>query len=163
MVARNYGEADLIVLKEPRMTLVASLWKAALRAGGYQLAFVIPVRNPLEVAQSLKARDGFTRNRGLLLWTSYMLRAERETRGERRVFVTFEDLLADPEAALDRMERKLAFRFPRRTWESAAEIEEFLRADLKTEAKSPISALAGPLTPIRRLYEHLQAAAEDAP
>ena len=163
LIGANYGDAELIVFKDPRATLVADLWKAALQEAGYQLAFVIPVRNPLEVAQSLQARDGFTRNRGLLLWTSYMLAAERATRGERRVFVAFDSLLANPEAALDRIERKLAFRFPRRTWDSANETEAFLRTDLKRDAKAPLYTLSGPLEPVRKLYDHLQAAAEDAP
>src|ERR1019366_6499945 len=50
----------------------------------------------LEVAQSLEKRDGLPLAHGCLLWLRHVLDAERETRGSRRVFVHYHDLLSDP-------------------------------------------------------------------
>lgn len=163
LIRSEYDGAALILLDEPRIAHLAELWKAALREEGYQLAFVVPVREPLQVAAALKSREGLTRNRALLLWTSYMLAAERASRGERRVFLSLEGLAADAEGVLDRLERKLALRLPRRTWDNAAEIEERLRVSAPLPAAPPATTLTGPLSPIRKLFDHLHAAAGDAP
>ena len=42
--------------------------------------FVIPVRNPLEVAASLKERNDLSTDQALLLWLRHVLEVERDTR-----------------------------------------------------------------------------------
>ena len=41
----------MIVLKDPRITVLTSFWDRALREAGYVPHYVIMVRNPLEVAE----------------------------------------------------------------------------------------------------------------
>ena len=150
----------LLVLDDPRHTRLAALWTAALDAEGWRCGFVVLVRPPGAAAAALKAAEGVTRNAGLLLWASYMLQADRVARGGRRVAVAFDRLAADPEAELDRIERGLGLRLPRRTWDSAAEIEALLR-DGGPAPAGP--ALPPALAPLHDLHGHLQASAQDEP
>jgi hypothetical protein len=56
---------------------------------------VIPVRSPLEVATSLKKRNAFSLNRGMLLWLRHVLDAERDSRGMDRSVIFWADLRRD--------------------------------------------------------------------
>jgi len=91
----NYGSAGTLVLKDPRVSLLSPLWRAALEQAGCTVTFVIMVRDPLEVAQSIAARDGSPVSASMMVWLSHMLAIERDTRSVSRVFVRYTDLLED--------------------------------------------------------------------
>jgi glycosyltransferase involved in cell wall biosynthesis len=95
-VRQDFGDAATFVVKDPRMCRLMPLWRRVLDQVGAQGRYAIPLRNPLEVARSLEKRDGLPLAQGCLLWLRNMLDAERETRGSPRVFVHYQDLLADP-------------------------------------------------------------------
>jgi len=96
LLRTQFADNDSIVLKDPRMPLVAASWDAALRANGWRPAFIVPVRDPLEVAHSLAARDGLDRDEALALWCEYMRRIERFAHARDDVlFVRSGALLAD--------------------------------------------------------------------
>ena len=94
-LAENYSPRHPLVMKDPRISLLVPLWARALRDAGHEPIFVLMLRDPREVAASLAARNDLPFGRGLLLWASTMFAAERATRNERRLFVPFDDLLAD--------------------------------------------------------------------
>ena len=54
------------------------------------------MRHPIEIAHSLKSRNGFSLNHGLFLWYHYIKTIERSTRQKPRFFVNFEALIKDP-------------------------------------------------------------------
>ncbi|NOG53997.1 MAG: hypothetical protein HND57_06660 [Planctomycetes bacterium] len=118
-------------MKDPRLCRLVPLWLDALRALQAEAAFVIPIRNPLEVAQSLEARDGMSVNQGLLLWLRHFLTAERDTRGCRRAFCHYTSLLDDWRAVIDAIEQRLNLSLPRRTHRAEAEIDQFLTSSAR--------------------------------
>lgn len=122
---QNYGARALPVIKDPRASVLARLWRAALEAGGHKPVYLVMVRHPLEVAGSLRARDGFPIEKGLLLWTAYMMAVERDTRGADRVFIAYDDLLDDWSGVLDRVERAVGAPLPGRT-AAVADIAAYL-------------------------------------
>lgn len=79
--------------KDPRLCRVLPLWTGLLAAAEVTPRYVLAVRHPRDVAASLGARDRIGEARGLLLWLSHLLDAERATRGARRVVVHYEDLI----------------------------------------------------------------------
>lgn len=91
----DYSDAVLFVVKDPRMCRLVPLWLQVLDQFGAEPLFVIVVRNPLEVAASLEARNGFPPAKSMLLWLRQFLAAERDTRGMKRSLVSYEDLLDD--------------------------------------------------------------------
>ena len=163
ILRNNYGESDFIVLKEPRTSILLDIWVEALKQEDYEISYIIMVRHPEEVALSLQARDGFHKNKSLLLWATYMASAEQGTRGCRRIFVKHDDLIFDPEKVLDRVEADLGLIFPRRSWDSALEIQQFLKSELKhhTVSRPPKSAKA--FSELYRFYSYLDSASQGEP
>jgi hypothetical protein len=162
IIRSNWSDSTTIVFKEPRTAILLDVWLAALGSEGYRTSFVIMVRNPIEVAASLRARDKISKNSSLVLWSTYMLASEVGTREHPRVFVNYDDLLDDPEVVLDRIESTLDLNLPRRTWESASDIEEFLDRQERHQLAAGGIGLKG-FQPVDRYYKFLEGAANGAP
>ncbi len=83
------------VWKDPTTCLTLPFWLAALTVSP---VFVLVVRNPLEVAESMCLRwPQFSKELSLALWQRYMRHALAHIRG-MPVFVTrYEDMLKDPD------------------------------------------------------------------
>jgi len=131
VLRQEFADAPLFVLKDPRICKLASFWMEVLAAEGVEPAFVLPIRNPIEVAQSLATRDAIDQSHGLLFWLRYALAAESVTRGRRRVFTEFGALLAGPEAMVNRLSEGLGVVWPRVSALSEVEISEFLTPELR--------------------------------
>jgi hypothetical protein len=85
--------------KEPRTTILLPFWKSLIR----NIRFVICVRNPLEVAQSVAARDRIPIRVGAFLWHQYMHAAIRDTEGCPAFFTFYDDYFKDSPAEFDRL------------------------------------------------------------
>ena len=156
-----YGPAPLIVLKDPRVSVLGRFWRAALEQAGYMPRYVVMVRNPLEVAASLAKRNGFSREKSLLLWSSYMIAAERDTRDAPRVFVSYDHLLGDWRANLSRIERELGVTLPGRTSTASVEADRFLTTELRHHAERvPLESHSSVWGPAKSLHAWFTAAAE---
>ena len=86
LLRSEYGDAPQFVLKDPRICRLMPLWLGALEEIGATPHIVLPLRNPLEVAASLRGRDEKTdlTARSLLMWLRYVLDGERYSRGYAR-------------------------------------------------------------------------------
>jgi hypothetical protein len=136
LFAEEYGDAAIPLLKDPRVSVLAPLWRPVLEAAGFELRVVIPVRHPLAVAGSLARRDGFPIAKSVLLWTSYMLAAEAGSRGLPRAFVDYDALLADWRPQVARIEAAHGAPLPDLSAKAAAEIDAFLSPELRHNAES---------------------------
>ena len=87
------------MLKEPRFCLLLP----ALRDFLSNCVCLHIVRNPLEVARSLKGRNGFSISGGLALWETYNRRAIGGSENLPRVPVSHESLMLHPMETLDRI------------------------------------------------------------
>ena len=111
-LAQEITADQLYAFKDPRLSILLPLWQPCFAAAGIADHYAILVRNPLEIAQSLAARNGFTSNHSLALWLQYMLAAERHTRGRPRGFVDFEQLMATPDQCVEAMFRATGLAIP---------------------------------------------------
>ena len=137
----EYGDVTYPLLKEPRVTVLAPLWRAMLDKLDIGARVVIPVRHPLAVAGSLARRDGFAPQKSVLLWTAYMLAAEAYSRGLPRAFVDYDRLLADWRGEVARIEAAHGAALPKMTDKAAREISAFLTPELRHNAAD--AGLAG--------------------
>jgi glycosyltransferase involved in cell wall biosynthesis len=126
-LGHEYPESTQFVLKDPRICRLIPFWLGVLEEFGAQPAFVLPLRNPLEVAASLARRNEFSDSKSLLLWLRHVLDAERDTRGQSRVFVSYADVLRDPRSAAAAISEAIGL--DSRGAETPAEPERFLPAD----------------------------------
>jgi hypothetical protein len=126
LIAEEYGGADVIVVKDPRIALLAPLWHRALSEAGYRAVYVVPVRHALEVARSLEARGDMPVTAGIELWLSYMERIEAfvDAPGIASIHVRYAELLDDWRAPVARIAAHL--RVPLAIAGAAAAVERFL-------------------------------------
>lgn len=103
LIRSEFGCSHVGIVKDPRICKLVPLWEAALHDLGIVSHYVICVRNPLEVAQSLEVRNGYTRNYSVNLWFTYLSSIENYTRGLKRVFVNYDDLLNQPFEVVNRV------------------------------------------------------------
>ena len=131
LARREYSDAPLFILKDPRVSRLMKLWRPVLAELGAEPRIVIMVRNPLEIAGSMKRRDGWGEHRTLMVWLRYMLAAERDTRDLPRCFVGYGQLMNGWRAVVDTVSQQLGIAFPERSHTVEQEIDGFVRPDLR--------------------------------
>ncbi len=99
---RQFGEADELLIKDPRLAWFMSMWRAAAIQSAAEPAFVTMLRPPAEVVRSKERHyAGRLGNAGrATAWLNMMLHTERATRGSERVFLRYHDLLDDWTSAI---------------------------------------------------------------
>ncbi len=162
LIAARFENHPIIALKDPRISLLSGFWRQVLRQCGYDPRYILMVRNPLEVAQSLTVRNGFSREKGLLLWSSYSLACERDTRGEHRVFVSYQGLSDDWRGTLDRIESALKVKLPKRTAATSVLSDRFVQGELRHHIKPDPAGLGPVWDATLQLYDWAMAATRDA-
>ncbi len=131
ILRRDFSESRLFVLKDPRICRLIPLWLAILDKFEVEPCFVIPIRNPLEVAVSLRKRNGFVPARSLLLWLRHVIDAERETRSYKRSFISYETLVDDWVGTVTKIAGDLQIQWPIRPEDAKNKVEEFLSPELR--------------------------------
>ncbi len=105
LLDRDFGASERFVLKDPRFCRLLPPWLGALRQRCDDLVFLHVVRHPDAVLASLRRRleapairsaAVASESQGRLLWLRYNLEAERHTRGERRLILSYEEMVVDP-------------------------------------------------------------------
>lgn len=158
----EFAGAAYPLMKDPRVSVLAPLWRTALSELDYPLRAVIPVRHPLEVAGSLAKRNGFPVEKSVLLWTSYMLAAEAHSRDIPRAFIPYDGLLTDWRSQAARIEAAHGAALPGLDDAAGAAIDDFLTGDLRHNAADQDLAavpLVGALA--AQVYDWFAAAARD--
>lgn len=121
------------LIKDPRQCRLLPLWTALFEQRPYQVAVVLAVRQPEAVAASLVSRDQLPLDRALLLWLSHTLEAERATRQLPRLVLSYEQLLQDPAASVQRCQQLAGLPI---TTPSAEVLGEWIRPDLNHHQRS---------------------------
>ena len=91
-IRRDFSESSKWLLKDPRLCRLLPIW---LDIFGCSPHFVIPLRDPIEVAGSLQRRDKIFVERACLIWARHMLEAEKWSRGFPRTIISYSSLLDD--------------------------------------------------------------------
>lgn len=130
-VARERGDAALMVLKEPRICRILPLVLQALAAEKTEPLIVIPYRNPLEVAGSLQARDKMSPREGVLLWLRHLIDAERDSRGFKRSFIAYDDLFEDWRKSFAHLSDDLGIAWPNAIDDVAPQIDKAIVRDAR--------------------------------
>ena len=145
-------------IKEPRLCVLLPLWRPVL-----ELPFCVHVfRHPVEVAHSLKARNGIPIKVGFALWEAYNTRAIEASSDLPRVFVSYSELLSSPQPVVDQLRDAMStpsgynFRTP-----SLAELTGALDNDLRHHRYEAGGAAGSPTKNQLALYELLIAAVAD--
>lgn len=85
--------------KDPRNSLTLPFWRTLIP----DLKLVICLRNPLEVAHSLRTRGDLLGNPPFLLWLTYYRELVKSTLPQQRVITHYESYFQDPNTELQRV------------------------------------------------------------
>ena len=139
-----------VVVKDPRSVWAQGLWRDAAHEAGLDIAYLSMLRHPAEVIGSranyyASKADEAPRRRyevcSVGRWVNGSLTSERETRGQRRTFVPYTDLLDDWRTVLRRVRDELGLE---------------LNTDLGEESHHPVDDFIDPdLRRIRVTWEEL--------
>lgn len=159
IIANEYGDAELFVVKEPRICRFATLFVDALHEKNINVAPVIPIRNPLEVIGSIMTRasnwpadtrarlwrDDYTRSDAALLWLRHILDAESATRDHTRAIVSYDALLRDWRSELAKISQLNSLQFPFKQNDIGPDVDEFLSEKLRHHTNSHDNVALDPI------------------
>jgi len=153
---KDFARSQLFVVKDPRIARLLPLWLELLDELAIEPVVVIPLRNPLEVAASLARRnqlklsprdfmlpddhdladpmgridDGLPLAKSLLVYIRSYLETELASRGRRRIFVRYEQLLDDWRQFAARLADMAGSHLRIPSEDHAAAINKFLTVEL---------------------------------
>jgi hypothetical protein len=148
---RDFGRSRLFVLKDPRMCRLVPLWTRIFERTDMTMRAVLPLRHPLEVAQSLLDRNAIPIEHGLMMWLRHVLDAEAGSRGVTRSWTTYGGLIDDWRGTVGKIGRELGVAWPRFNAEAA---DTFLDPSLRHHSDA---RLAWPKTAVSDLAEDAHA------
>jgi hypothetical protein len=108
-LTEQFAVADALVVKDPRTIWFLPLWIRVAEELGATTSFVTMLRHPAEVVTSARKYYGTRLSSAARTgaWIHLILHTEQATRGSRRAFVRYEDLLADWESEVRRIGTRL--------------------------------------------------------
>jgi hypothetical protein len=124
-----------LVLKDPRISLLLPAWLAALDD---RFEIILVDRNPIDVALSVRKRDGRPLYVALALWQLYWAELLEGLAGKRVLVVRYENFVASPAGGTELLER-LGERLPANS-AGAERAKGFVSGDMRhhqTAAQDP--------------------------
>lgn len=100
-------------VKDPRICRLLGFWKRVFDVCDCSPSYIIALRDPLSVAESLQKRNGIHPEKSHFLWLQHMVPAVLDTRNNSRVIVNYDDLIDAPEKQLIRIAKCLKLPFDR--------------------------------------------------
>ncbi len=144
LLIEELGDRPVFYVKDPRLCRMVPFVTDLLAELGADPVAVLPIRNPLEIAESLKRRNNLAMSKSLLMWLRHVLEAEYHSRAMPRCVLRYETLLSDWRSCMSRVAERTGVTWPDTSESAAAKIEQFLNSDLHREKISPQEFSADP-------------------
>lgn len=126
LIKSDFAKSTLWAVKDPRLCRLLPLWCELLSELQIEPCVVMVLRHPDEVSRSLRDRDGFPLEQGLLSWLEHVADAELDSRGWLRAIVAYDDVLSGWRRPLEHLGVKLAIDWPCAPDCVADEVDTFL-------------------------------------
>jgi hypothetical protein len=128
---RDFRNKGVWAVKDFRLIRFISLWDSLLREMGFKPGYILILRHPWEVAQSLQKNNGFDLLKGHLLWLSQNREALASCHDKTHAILTYDQLLSDPISTMRGVGEQLNLVYPCPLRQQYHHILEFVRSDLK--------------------------------
>lgn len=90
-------------IKEPRITKLLPFWKDVFESSGFDVRYIITLRNPMSVAKSLEKRDELCHEKSYLIWLEHVVNSLTESAGSKRTLVNYELLISNPRIEIEKI------------------------------------------------------------
>lgn len=160
LLREKVKDASVFGFKDPRVPMLLSFWQEVFTACDLDAAYVLVLRNPISVAQSLAKRDGFGAAKSHLLWLRSVLDSLSVASHDASVVVDYDFLMQSPSAEMHRIARALKLDIDQTELDTY--IDTFLDKSLRHTAFAPGDILLdGGVPPIvAEIYATLSASAK---
>lgn len=110
LIRQKIADAPIFGFKDPRVAKLLPFWHQVFLHCGFDVGYVLVVRNPLSVVQSLAKRSGFNAERSYMLWLGHVLTSLSQTEKNRRVLVDYDHFLQASQQDLRLIAKRLALK-----------------------------------------------------
>jgi len=132
IIKEKLNQFDLYGFKDPRTSRLLPFWKIVFQNIGCTPLYVITVRHPTSVTQSLLSRNGISLEKSYTLWLEHTLFALMETQECQRVIVDYDLFMDNPTHEIQRIAKSLHLNMPTEHSKQLKEFnEDFLEKDLR--------------------------------
>jgi glycosyltransferase involved in cell wall biosynthesis len=139
IIQDDFGDARVFVLKDPRICRIIPIYLAVLSELNVTIHPIIMIRDPLEVAASLSARNKISNAYGLLLWLSHCLDAEKYTRDISRIFVSYDSIVNDVVNVTALLRKFLDEHLP--FFSISQDVDNLIRLSIRRDLRHQVSLL----------------------
>lgn len=92
-VLKLFEKSNEIAIKDPRIALLLPLWEKLFQNLEVEVEYIWIFRNPLEVAESLKKRNGYCKKHSLMLWIYYNLSILTFLKNKTYLLINYKDII----------------------------------------------------------------------
>lgn len=132
LLQNKFADNNIFGFKDPRTALILPFWQCVFEDLELEESYLLALRNPLEVAESLRKRNNFSHPYGLTLWAKHNWAAALHTEGKKRLCVSYSNLLRDPAGQLSRIAETFDLALPTPSSKPFVEFAgQFLSDDLR--------------------------------
>jgi hypothetical protein len=131
VIDREFANAPLWGVKDPRHCLLVPIWEPLLKARGIDIKIVLMWRYPNEVAASLVKRDNMDRYMATYAWVGYNLHALKACLDYPHSIVSYEALMQDWRLVVDQISHELELQWPVSKMRAKAQIDAFIEPGLR--------------------------------
>lgn len=150
LLVSKLENCEIFGLKDPRMCKLMPFWQPIFDELGLETSYVISLRNPKSICDSLANRDGIEAEKSYYMWLIHTLDALKYTHGRKSCFVEFDSLMTDPKANLERCAKELELDFDNDEFDTY--VNSFLDDNLRHSVYSSLDLLEDPACD-RLVYE----------
>ena len=164
LISDRIAKDNLFAWKDPRASILLMFWQDVFKQLDLDDSYIISLRNPVSVIESLFKRNGFKKEKSFLLWSKYTLNAIKLSEGKLRILVDYDNLLKSPVFQLERIANALKLPSPYERQELLQEyIYNFISTDLRHSLFDHFALESCPqaLSFTKTLYKWLSKIADD--
>lgn len=134
LIVEEFARFNLWGWKDPRTCLTLKFWQQFIG----NVHYILCLRNPADVASSLKQREGFPAAKSFQLWLTYVGSALKYTDGKPRITIFYEDIVRSPIEEMTRIAEFLEQ--PEIAWkgDALATAEAFVEKGLQHHSSLPL-------------------------
>ena len=145
LIEDQFAGVHLWGWKDPRSCLTLPFWQQLVP----EMRYVICLRNPVDVALSLRHRNSFSSEKSSSLWFHYVNSAFEHTEGKPRLVVFYEDLMNNWLRELQRLSDFLGKPERAEQMDVQKAAQEFVENGLQHHRTSIVQGTASPMIALR--------------
>lgn len=106
LLAQKVRKNPIFGFKDPRVAKLLPFWQQVFSDCQFEVNYVLILRHPLSVVNSLAKRDDFDIGKSYLLWLGHVIASLAGSIGNRRILIDYDLLMQSPDRELCRIAKE---------------------------------------------------------